>query len=60
MRVSPYGSVARAYVLGTTETVLTAHIIMGNSVCDDALLTKSAHEQHDKFGIEHATSSGVW
>jgi len=41
--------------MSTTETALTAHLIMGNSVCDDALLAKAAHELHDKFGIEHAT-----
>lgn len=41
--------------MSTTETALTAHLIMSKSVCDDELLAKTARELHDKFGIEHAT-----
>jgi cobalt-zinc-cadmium efflux system protein len=41
--------------MSTTETALTAHLIMGRSAYDDALLAQTAHELHDKFGIEHAT-----
>jgi len=41
--------------MSTTETALTAHLVMNNPVCDDALLARTAKDLHDKFGIEHAT-----
>ena len=41
--------------MSTTETALTAHLIMGESACDDALLARTARELHERFGIEHAT-----
>lgn len=41
--------------MSTTETALTAHIVMTKAVCDDALLSKTSNELHDKFGIEHTT-----
>ncbi len=41
--------------MSTTETALTAHIVLNKSVCDDALLAKASKDLHDKFGIEHTT-----
>ena len=41
--------------MSTTETALTAHVVMTQTVCDDALLARAAHELHERFGIEHAT-----
>lgn len=41
--------------IGTTETALTAHLVMQNAAGDDALLSRACRELHDQFGIEHAT-----
>ncbi len=41
--------------VSTTEAALTAHVVMAQSVCDDALLTRTANELHQRFGIEHTT-----
>ena len=41
--------------MSTTEAALTAHVVMAQAICDDALLAKTANELHEKFGIEHAT-----
>jgi cobalt-zinc-cadmium efflux system protein len=41
--------------MSTTETALTAHVVMAQAICDDALLAKAANELHHKFGIEHTT-----
>jgi len=41
--------------MSTTETALTAHVVMAQTICDDALLAKITNELHQKFGIEHAT-----
>ena len=41
--------------MSTTEAALTAHVVMAQTVCDDALLAKTANELHQKFGIEHTT-----
>ncbi|MDQ6786850.1 MAG: cation transporter, partial [Acidobacteriota bacterium] len=41
--------------MSTTETALTAHVIMEKANCSDALLAKTASDLHDKFGIEHTT-----
>jgi cobalt-zinc-cadmium efflux system protein len=41
--------------MSTTETALTAHVVMAQTTCDDALLAKITNELHQKFGIEHAT-----
>jgi cobalt-zinc-cadmium efflux system protein len=41
--------------MSTTEAALTAHLIMDNPVCDDALLAQMERELHEKFGIEHTT-----
>ncbi len=41
--------------MSTTETALTAHVVLEKAACDDGLLAKIANELHDKFGIEHTT-----
>jgi len=41
--------------MSTTETALTAHVVMENQACDNALISKTAKELHDRFGIEHTT-----
>ena len=41
--------------MSTTEAALTAHVVMAQTVCDDALLARTANELHHKFGIEHTT-----
>jgi cobalt-zinc-cadmium efflux system protein len=41
--------------MSTTETALTAHVVMNKTTCDDALLAKTANDLHNKFGIEHTT-----
>ncbi len=41
--------------MSTTETALTAHLVMNHSICADALLARIGNELHEQFGIEHAT-----
>ena len=41
--------------MSTTEAALTAHVVMKQTVVDDALLARAAQELHEKFGIEHTT-----
>jgi len=41
--------------MSTTEAALTAHLVMAQTICDDALLAKITNELQQKFGIEHAT-----
>ena len=41
--------------MSTTEAALTAHLVMAQSACDDAMLAATAQELHQKFGIEHTT-----
>lgn len=41
--------------MSTTEAALTAHLVMAQAVCDDALLAGAANVLHEKFGIEHTT-----
>ncbi|CAN5545249.1 cation diffusion facilitator family transporter [soil metagenome] len=41
--------------MSTSEIALTAHVVLAKSVCDDALLSKTAQHLHDTFGIEHTT-----
>ncbi len=41
--------------LSTTETALTAHLVMPDGSSGDALLAQTCRELHDRFGIEHAT-----
>ena len=41
--------------MSTTETALTAHLIIQEVISSDALLSRVCKELHDEFGIEHAT-----
>ena len=41
--------------MSTTETALTAHLVIPDATCDDATLARICGELHDRFGIEHAT-----
>lgn len=43
------------WAMSTTENALTAHIVIPNSVNDDALIKQTSSELHKRFGIEHAT-----
>jgi cobalt-zinc-cadmium efflux system protein len=41
--------------MSTTETALTAHLVMTEAVCDDAFLARIEGELYTLFGIEHTT-----
>lgn len=41
--------------MSTTETALTAHLVLPGLTDDDALLARACVELHNRFGIEHAT-----
>ncbi len=41
--------------MSTTETALTAHLVVPDGAVGDELLAQVAGELHDRFGIEHAT-----
>ncbi|GMN03318.1 cation diffusion facilitator family transporter [Erythrobacter sp. MTPC3] len=41
--------------MSTTETALTAHLVMPGAPCNDAFLHDIAHSLEDNFGINHAT-----
>jgi len=41
--------------MSTTETALTAHLVVPDRSCGDALLARACRELHDHFGIEYAT-----
>jgi cobalt-zinc-cadmium efflux system protein len=43
------------WALSTTETALTAHLVVGSPHDGDDLLRRARAELHDRFGIEHAT-----
>ncbi|HEY9602103.1 MAG TPA: cation diffusion facilitator family transporter [Allocoleopsis sp.] len=43
------------WAMSTTETALTAHLIMPVGRPDDAFLSRISMELHDNFGIEHTT-----
>jgi cobalt-zinc-cadmium efflux system protein len=43
------------WAMSTTETALTAHLVMLAGNPGDAFLSRISAELHDKFGIEHAT-----
>ncbi len=43
------------WAMSTTETALTAHLVMPRSTHDDAFLQRVAAELHDRFSIEHST-----
>ncbi len=41
--------------MSTTETALTAHLVMNRPTCDNNFLLRIEHDLHSRFGIEHAT-----
>src|SRR6476469_8363286 len=41
--------------MSTTETALTAHLVMPEGYPGDDFLAQTAQELHDSFGIEHTT-----
>jgi cobalt-zinc-cadmium efflux system protein len=43
------------WAMSTTETALTAHVVMLTGNPGDAFLSRISMELHDKFGIEHTT-----
>ncbi len=43
------------WALSTTETALTAHLVMEEQPNDNELLARASKELHDKFEIVHAT-----
>jgi len=43
------------WAMSTTETALTAHLVMLTGSPGDAFLSRISMELHDKFGIEHTT-----
>jgi len=43
------------WAMSTTETALTAHLVIPDGRDDDALLARVCAELHDRFGIEHTT-----
>ena len=43
------------WAMSTTETALTAHLVIPNETKDDYFLKKICGELHLKFGIEHST-----
>jgi cobalt-zinc-cadmium efflux system protein len=43
------------WALSTTETALTAHLVMPSATCSPTFLSDACRQLHDRFGIEHAT-----
>lgn len=43
------------WAMSTTETALTAHLVMATSSCEPAFLTEVGKVLHDRFAIEHPT-----
>jgi cobalt-zinc-cadmium efflux system protein len=41
--------------MSTTETALTAHLVMPASSVQSTFVSGTCKELHDRFGIEHAT-----
>jgi cobalt-zinc-cadmium efflux system protein len=41
--------------LSTTETALTAHLVMPGNTCEPTFLADVCRELHDRFDIDHAT-----
>lgn len=41
--------------MSTTETALTAHLVMPDAVCDDGMLARISDELLHRFGIHHTT-----
>jgi cobalt-zinc-cadmium efflux system protein len=43
------------WAMSTTETALTAHLVMPSNSAEPPFLTNVCKQLHDRFGIEHAT-----
>jgi cobalt-zinc-cadmium efflux system protein len=43
------------WAMGTSQTALTAHLVMPEGQADDAFLESATHQLHDRFQIEHVT-----
>ncbi len=43
------------WAMSTTETALTAHLVIPCGFPGDAFLSNVCHDLHDQFGIEHST-----
>ena len=43
------------WAMSTTETALTAHLVIPDEMKDDYFLKKICDDLHSKFGIEHST-----
>ncbi len=43
------------WAMSTTETALTAHLVMPNNSCEPTFLTDVCTKLHEKFDIDHAT-----
>ena len=43
------------WAMSTTESALTAHLVIPDEINDDNFLSKTCGQLHDKFGIEHST-----
>lgn len=43
------------WAMSTTETALTAHVVMGPAAPPTRFLSDVCHELHERFGIAHAT-----
>ena len=43
------------WAMGTSETAMTAHLVMPQGQADDAFLKDATERLHDRFGIEHVT-----
>ncbi|MDP3842748.1 MAG: cation diffusion facilitator family transporter [Oxalobacteraceae bacterium] len=43
------------WAMGTSDTAMTAHLVMPSGYPDDVFFQRAACELHDRFGIEHVT-----
>lgn len=43
------------WAMSTTETALTAHLVMPPDACAPTFLTKVCKQLHDRFGVDHST-----
>jgi cobalt-zinc-cadmium efflux system protein len=43
------------WAMSTTETALTAHLVMPQSSCEPSFVASACKELHDRFDIEHST-----
>lgn len=48
-----------SWAMGTSEVVLTAHLVMPDGHPEDAFFQNITHELHERFDIEHVTAQVV-